>query len=1002
MAARVSVPVTADGHGELLCLPVAVDRGATRTSATNLFVALYGVDGVCEYVSPSCITFTGFQADELIRRDALALVHPEDKDRVGSEIRNHVATGDSSVVTYRARRKDGMWRWFETLCTPFTDADGTVTKYLASTHDVTPRKLVEQRLVETQQRFRSLFDYSLDPVVCLDLQGRIESVNAAFEKLLGESNEELFTQLFQPFVAPADRAMAETIFEMTTQGEPLTFEVNMICRDGRELAASGLSVPVVIAAKVVGVYFILRDCTAQNRNEALVREESEVLALIATGVPLEEILIEIARTVDALCEGATSTVMLLDYELPLLRCVAGDAFPAELSAELDALPLDSGLAACGRAIFRNERISTDIGADPAWTRFRETAQKFGFQTCWSAPIDSARHSSLGTLDVYFKKARPVRPEDIQVIGRAVHLARIAIERERSEQALKESEGRFRQLIENGSDIITIVDAQGAIRYASPSTARLLGHNMTDIGITGLFELVHPDDIGDVRAAFVEIVARPEEQVSTAFRLRHQDGRWRYVEAIASNMLDVAGIRGIVINSRDITARKQAEEQLDYLAYHDALTELPNRLLYNNRLYRAIEQARRDDKMVGVLFLDLDRFKIINDTLGHALGDVLLRSVAGRLAKVIRPCDTVSRWGGDEFTFILPNLSRTMEAIRAADRVVNALSEPFSIQGQELYITGTVGISLFPGAGEDVVALVRNADAAMYRAKERGTNYYQVYTPNMNESTGERLTLETCLRKAVERDEFLLQYQPQVEASSGRIIGAEALVRWKHPELGLIPPDNFIPLAEETGLILQIGEWVMRTACEQAKRWHDEGYGAIQVSVNLSGKQLRDRGLVSKVRSILKETGVDPAMLEIELTESILLDGKKQSIKALTQLRELGVKLAIDDFGTGYSSFLYLRNYQVDTLKIDRSFVRNLAPDTSDAAIAQSVISMAKSLKLRSVAEGVETREQYEILTRQGCDVIQGYYFSAPLSAAALSHALEKPGLRTAPKLQRAA
>ena len=543
--------------------------------------------------------------------------------------------------------------------------------------------------------------------------------------------------------------------------------------------------------------------------------------------------------------------------------------------------------------------------------------------------------------------------------------------------------------------------RGPLRYASPSTERLLGHSVAEVAGTDDFSYVHPDDALSVKSTFIDVLSNPGTPISSAFRVRHSDGSWRYVEAIATNMLDIAGIRGVVVNSRDITERKRAEEQLDYLAYHDALTELPNRLLFNNHLYRAIESARREGKMVGVLFLDLDRFKVINDTLGHALGDVLLRSAASRLAKVIRQQDTVARWGGDEFTFVIPDLTRTMEAIRAADRIVNALSEPFVVQGQELYITATVGISLFPNAGEDVVTLVRNADTAMYRAKERGTNYYQVYTPNMNEGAGERLTIETGLRKAIERNEYLLQYQPQVEAATGRIIGAEALLRWKHPEFGLIPPANFIPLAEETGLILPIGEWVIQTACEQAKSWQDAGYGLMQISVNLSAKQLRDKSLVPKVREILAQTGLSPESLEVELTESILIDGKRQSLKALTELREMGVKLAIDDFGTGYSSFLYLKTYPVDTLKIDQSFVRNLAPDTSDAAIAQSMISMARSLKLRTVAEGVETREQYEILRKQGCEVMQGYFFSAPLSAGALTHALEKPGRRTAHKLRRA-
>lgn len=961
---------------------------------SDVVVGIRNLDGMYEYVSPTSAAVTGYTPDELRAIPPAQLCHPDDLARVHEDAELKIRNGQTCVVTFRGRRKDGVYRWLETMSTPIYDGSGTLINVFSSTRDITAQRLMEQRLVESEQSFRSLYDYSLDAMFSLDLHGCVESVNVAFQSLIGYTAEALRNRSFLDYVDAPDRAILQTIFEMTTQGEPLTFEMTLVGASGKRVPTSGLSVPIVVGGRVTGVYFIARDSSVQKRIETLLREENEVLALIASRVSLESILEEIARSVDSLTDGASAAIILVDRENAVFRCVAAPNLPPRFAQAIATLPLAVTSGSGGAAIHRNERVISDIATDPNWEALRDEALAAGLRTCWSAPILSSHGQPLGAVDIYFDRPRALRPDDIQVVGRVVHLARIAIERDLDDQKLKNSENRFRQMIENGTDVILILDGAGMCTYSSPSVERVLGHKSESIVGGSVFQAVHPDDVGLLRTTFVELLARPGELQRLDVRIKHADGSWRFVEACATNLLDAEAVRGLVINARDVTERRKVEQQLDYMAYHDVLTDMPNRLMFNNRLYRAIEHARRDARHVGVLFLDLDRFKVINDTLGHAIGDLLLRAVAQRILRLIRPQDTVARWGGDEFTMILPDLGRAMEAIRIADKVINGLADPFIVQGHELYITGTIGIAMFPDAGEDVVTLVRNADVAMYRAREQGANYYQVYTSVMTEGASERLAIENELRKALDRKEFMLHFQPLVDAHTSQIVAVEALLRWKHPDRGLIPPIEFISIAEETGQIVPIGEWVLRSACHQAKEWQDAGHKSLRVSVNMSAKQLRHRGLTDSIRAILAETGLAPESLELELTESILIDGKKQSIKALNDLKAMGVHLAIDDFGTGYSSFTYLKSYPVDCLKIDQSFVRNLGSDSGDSAIAQSIIAMAKTLRLSTVAEGVETAEQFEILRDLGCDIMQGYFFSAPLAPALVSRALAKSAKRT--------
>jgi diguanylate cyclase (GGDEF)-like protein len=432
--------------------------------------------------------------------------------------------------------------------------------------------------------------------------------------------------------------------------------------------------------------------------------------------------------------------------------------------------------------------------------------------------------------------------------------------------------------------------------------------------------------------------------------------------------------------RHILANQRAEKQIKHLAYHDTLTGLPNRVLFHDRLQQALSQAIREEHPMGVMFLDLDRFKIINDTLGHDVGDELLKAVSQRLINCIRQGDTVVRLGGDEFTIILPVIGKAEDAAFVAQKILITLAEPFLLNHQELHITSSIGISLYPNDGGDTQTLIKNADIAMYRAKDLGKNNYQFYTADMNSRALETINLENALRHALERNELLLHYQPQIDIRTGRIVGVEALVRWQHPEFGLVSPVKFIPIAEETNLIIPIGEWVLRTACEQGVRWREQGLPVWRMAVNLSARQFRHQDLLQPIRRILQETGFDPHHLELEITESLIMQGAGKTIAILEALDEMGIRLSLDDFGTGYSSLSYLKRFPIDTVKIDRSFVRDIHTDPNDAAITSAIIAMAHSLRLSVIAEGVETEEQLAFLRERNCNEYQGYYFSKPLPA----------------------
>ncbi len=542
---------------------------------------------------------------------------------------------------------------------------------------------------------------------------------------------------------------------------------------------------------------------------------------------------------------------------------------------------------------------------------------------------------------------------------------------------REVEQRYRAVVEQSGEGIFQVDVESlAVLDANGAFARLLGYTEQELVGLSLHDLY--DRLPDVARNYVGLVLKARRHVTHEVQYKRKDGTWLDVET-GANVITHDGKDVLSIVVRDITERKLAQERIHYLAHYDPLTNLPNRVLLRDRLRQDLAHAERNRWMVGVIFLDLDRFKLINDSLGHHAGDRLLQAVAARLNGCVRHGDTVSRQGGDEFVIVVSEV-RDAEGLNAiADKLLAAVAEPCDVHNQEVNVTTSIGISLYPRDGDDVDSLLKNADMAMYQAKATGGNDCQFYSSDMNERTRERLSLENSLRHALERDEFYLVYQPQVDLNTGKLFGMEALLRWKHPQLGDVPPMKFIPLAEETGLILSIGEWVLRNACAQLQEWRRQGFEGLRMSVNLSARQLLQKNLATRVGDILNDTGLASSLLDLELTESMLMENMQENIGTLQALRQMGVAISIDDFGTGYSSLAYLQRLPIETLKIDRSFVRDIVARDSDAPIALAVIALAHSLGHKVIAEGVETEAQLDFMRDHGCEAMQGYFFSKPLS-----------------------
>jgi len=621
----------------------------------------------------------------------------------------------------------------------------------------------------------------------------------------------------------------------------------------------------------------------------------------------------------------------------------------------------------------------DLYAEPGWQlNIIEQIEKKGRVKNLEAPL---RHKD-GSIVWGSTNSHYYRDTSGKILGVEGMIRDMSQHRESELQMQKMSSA-----LEQSADMVMIADSKGIVEYVNPAFESITGYSFDEaVGRPSNIVNSGKQGAGFYRNLWQTILAG--EVFRDVLVNKKKNGELYYEEKTITPIKNAQGqIINFVATGRDITSRMENEERLSFMAHHDALTELPNRTLFMDRLSQSLAHARRYSKRVAVLFIDLDRFKNINDTLGHDIGDQMLAQLADRLGASIRQGDTVARLGGDEFAVLLNDIENEQVVSQLAKMILLALEQPLEVEGRELFITASIGISMFPNDGDEPGTLLKNADIAMYKAKDMGKNNYQFYSVDMSARAFQRLTMENSLRRALEREEFSLFYQPQFNLKTNEITGVEALIRWQHPDLGMVLPNDFIPLLEETGLINQVGYWIVATACRQLQTWHKAGFSNLMMSLNISGRQFHDRDFIGKIEASINESGVSPCMMELEITESILMENQQRTVAALEALEKMGFRIAIDDFGTGYSSFGYLRRFKVDTLKVDQSFIHDVTDNPDDAAITSAIIAMAQSLKLKVIAEGVETQQQLAFLRKHDCYYVQGYLFSRPLPADELTQLL---------------
>jgi diguanylate cyclase (GGDEF)-like protein/PAS domain S-box-containing protein len=910
-------------------------------------VVITGLDGVISDVNPACVEMFGLDREKLLGLNfGDFYTNPLDAKRFVQEINKKGWLRD-----YEVRLKGPEGSHFHALFTVSVrrDSRGREIGYQGIVHDITRRKHDLEKLQASEARYRALFETSsqaffvMKEGVILDCNSRaLDMFACSEEQVLGFPPDQ-----FIPTSQPAgfdSLPRARERFAKALNGAPQQFEVRLQRLD-KTLFDAEMELSTFTAGDEKHVLGVVQDITRRKAALQALEDSEQRFRALAHNAP------DIIYTLDS--------AGMFTYINPAWQRILGHS-PKEVLGRYFVDFVEPDAAKRYRKIFK---------------LIRDGRQTF-------VDLDGKLVAKNGTLRDFLLSGSPNVDEDGDVVG-MVGLFRDITERNMALRLLRDSEKRHRTVLESAPDPVMVCNRAGKVTYINPAFTRVFGWKLDELS-GGEIAFVPPDRRNETHE-LMDKVLRGETISGIETKRIGKDGTEVDVSLSGAAFLDAQGrTLGMVLTLQDVTDRKRTQEQLRYVAYHDLLTGLPNRKSFYEAIDQAMLQACRlphdqrhtAQRLWALLFLDLDRFKTINDSLGHDVGDNILQTVASRIKNCLRSSDKIFRLGGDEFTVMLNELSRDIDAARVAEKILDAVAKPIPWKGSDLYLTASIGISVCPNDGTEVEAIVRNADMAMYAAKNEN-NSYNFYTEEMNAKAQARMRLETSLRRAVQNNELVLYYQPMVD-SKHRIQGMEALLRWLHPEIGLVPPAQFISVAEETGAIVPIGRWVLEEACRQAKAWQDGGYDDLYVAVNLSARQFRQPDLVDEVLGILERTGLKPHHLKLEVTESSVMENPEDAIAKMETLSERGIRFSIDDFGTGYSSLSHLKRFPVDTLKIDRSFVAESTENQGDQEIIRTILAMAASLNMKAVAEGVETREQRDFLCHEGCRIMQGFYFGPPL------------------------
>lgn len=732
----------------------------------------------------------------------------------------------------------------------------------------------------------------------------------------------------------------------------------------------------------------LNESEKYDRIKLVQIKQKEILRLIVTGCPLSQTLEEIIGITSQLFPSSISLILVSDEKEEYLQIGAAPGVDREIQQLLNGAPIISGLSSFSQAAFSKQTvIVTDIASNESCGDTRNAALRVGYKSCWAYPL-LKEERLLGVIGMYYREARSPLDEEKKFIVDISDLAMIAIAHDKSERRMR----ILSSAIEQTDSLIVIMDREGMIEYVNLAFEQATGYLKEEVQGTRIIPVKSEFHNKAFYTKLWDTIHRGES-FCDVFINRRKNGLLYYEEKTITPLKDEHNnIVHFVSTGKDITERMDTQKQLQHMAHHDPLTNLANRTLLLAHLDKALAQAQRDKCMVALMFFDLDRFKTVNDSLGHSMGDHLLKTIAQRLHECVRGGDIVSRLGGDEFTVMLPVIRKIEEPAHVAQNLLDTLRQPIVINGHEIFCTASIGITLYPDDAKNTEELLKNADLAMYRAKALGGDSYEFFTEELTKQSHQRLDMENKLRYALARNELSLHYQPQINIQSGDVCGFEALLRWEQSELGIIPPNVFVPILEETGLIIPVGEWVFETACAYARRLQLAGLHNFRMAVNLSARQFHNKQLVSSIKQHLSDSTLESHHLEIEITESLLIENIDTTTFMLNELSGMGVNISIDDFGTGYSSLAYLKCFPINTIKIDRAFVRDLTTDPDDRSIITAIIAMAQSLGYKVIAEGVETSEQLEFLREQRCDEIQGYIISRALSAEELDAWLLEQGV----------